>query len=202
MAKQGASVVFAVGAVGTPLPLSYQWQFNGANIYSATSNLLSLTNVQPANAGNYTVVVGNAGAAWTNASAGLRVLPALSYTSESNKMILTWSGPYTLQSATNVTGPYFDLSVAASPYTNLIGSEPRRYFRLRATLRGIVSPAVTTNGSFVINASGLAGYTYAVQASTNLVDWVTIQTNPVPFRFADPDAQLFRTRFYRTLLVP
>jgi hypothetical protein len=44
-------------------------------------------------------------------------------------VILTWS-PGTLQSATNVTGPYADIPSAASPYT-LPAFEQQRYFRVR-----------------------------------------------------------------------
>ncbi len=50
---------FSVMAVGAP-PLSYQWQRNGTNLIGKTSNILSLPNVQPANAGTYTVVITNA----------------------------------------------------------------------------------------------------------------------------------------------
>jgi len=44
--------------------------------------------------------------------------------------VLSWSGSYLLQSATNVSGPYGDLTNAASPYTNSL-SLPQEYFRLR-----------------------------------------------------------------------
>ena len=54
----GGTVVFTANASGAS-PLSYQWQFQGANINGATTNTLTLTNVQPANSGTYRVVVSN-----------------------------------------------------------------------------------------------------------------------------------------------
>src|SRR5581483_3373762 len=54
----GASATFSVVAAGDPT-LAYQWQFNGANLSGATGSALSLTNVQTANEGNYSVTVVN-----------------------------------------------------------------------------------------------------------------------------------------------
>ena len=54
----GANVSFQVAAAGTP-PFSYQWEFNGTNLAGATANTLTLTNVQPGQAGGYLVVVTN-----------------------------------------------------------------------------------------------------------------------------------------------
>jgi len=54
----GATATFAVAANGT-LPLSYQWRRNGAVIAGATGTTLTLTNVQAADAGSYTVTVTN-----------------------------------------------------------------------------------------------------------------------------------------------
>jgi len=54
----GQPATFAASVVG-PVPTSYQWQFEGANISNATNSVLTITNVTPANLGNYTIVVDN-----------------------------------------------------------------------------------------------------------------------------------------------
>ena len=45
-------------------------------------------------------------------------------------LVLQWGNGFILQSATNIGGPYQNVSGAASPYTNQF-SEPQRFFRLR-----------------------------------------------------------------------
>jgi hypothetical protein len=68
----GANVSFDVRAAGTR-PFSYQWQYNGADIPSATTPSLLLTNVQFAQAGKYSVVVTNIAGSVTSTNAVLKV---------------------------------------------------------------------------------------------------------------------------------
>src|SRR5208283_1671902 len=70
---EGANAGFSVTASGT-MPLSYQWQFNGAGVSGATGSSLTLSSVQPANGGSYTVVVTNVAGVVTSAVAVLTVL--------------------------------------------------------------------------------------------------------------------------------
>ncbi|MDB6066553.1 MAG: thrombospondin N-terminal-like domain protein, partial [Pedosphaera sp.] len=71
----GTNVTFSVVAVGSA-PLGYQWRLNGTNLIGATSSSLALTNVQPASAGNYSVVVSNSVNSVTSANALLTVTSA------------------------------------------------------------------------------------------------------------------------------
>ncbi|MGH8022945.1 MAG: fibronectin type III domain-containing protein [Limisphaerales bacterium] len=68
-----------------------------------------------------------------------------------------------------------------------------------AQAAGVLS-AVTglPTGQFGFAMSGVAGARYIVQASTDLVHWVTLQTNTAPFQFVDSNATKFARRFYRT----
>jgi Leucine-rich repeat (LRR) protein len=68
----GTTANFSVSATGTA-PLSYQWQFNGVNLDGANGSTLTLNNVQPGAAGNYTVVITNVGGTLTSAAASLTV---------------------------------------------------------------------------------------------------------------------------------
>jgi hypothetical protein len=58
--------------------------------------------------------------------------PTLSFTVYGSDLVLSWSGPYTLMTATNVAGPYLDVvPTATSPHTNSTSSSAQRYFGLR-----------------------------------------------------------------------
>src|SRR5438552_15922638 len=55
----GTNVTFTVLARGT-LPLSYQWRLNTTNLVGATNSALVISNVQPSNAGTYSLKITNA----------------------------------------------------------------------------------------------------------------------------------------------
>lgn len=62
----GLNTTLYAAAVG-PQPMFIQWQLNGTNIPGATNFTLSLTNVQPLDAGNYTLFASN-GVGWVMSS--------------------------------------------------------------------------------------------------------------------------------------
>lgn len=70
-ATQGGNAVFAPDVTGSLL--NYQWRFNGANLPGATSSDLILSNVQPAQAGSYSLVASNATAVLTSSVAALSI---------------------------------------------------------------------------------------------------------------------------------
>lgn len=55
-----------------------------------------------------------------------------------------------------------------------------------------------SGGHFGFTLSGATGAKYVVQASTDLIHWVALQTNTAPFQFVDSNAAGFSHRFYRT----
>jgi hypothetical protein len=70
----GSNATFSVAA-SSPVPLSYQWFFNGNPITSGGNGpTLTLNNVQSAQAGAYHVVISNAGGSISSASATLQVI--------------------------------------------------------------------------------------------------------------------------------
>jgi hypothetical protein len=81
----GSNAVFTAAASGTP-PLAYQWRTNSVNLVNGTvvsgvtSNVLTLTGITAANAGNYTVVVTNAYGSVTSSIATLTVVLPPSFT--------------------------------------------------------------------------------------------------------------------------
>jgi hypothetical protein len=81
----GSTVILAVTATGTE-PLSYQWQVDGTNllvdggqIEGATSNVLTISNVQLTNNGNYTVIVTNVAGSVISSNAVLTVALPLNF---------------------------------------------------------------------------------------------------------------------------
>jgi probable HAF family extracellular repeat protein len=79
----GSNVIFTIVANGSPSP-NYQWRFNGQNLAGQTAANLSLTNVQFANVGGYSVIVTNAYGSATSAVAQLTVFTNLVLT-QTNK---------------------------------------------------------------------------------------------------------------------
>lgn len=75
MVAPGENVIFRV-AVGATPPIHYQWRLNGATLPGQTNSTLTLSNVQAASGGNFSVVVFNDDDAVTSESALLLVQAA------------------------------------------------------------------------------------------------------------------------------
>ncbi len=69
---QGSTATLSATLTGSQL--NYQWRFNAANIPGATATTLVISNIQPASAGIYTLVVSNVTAAITSSVASVSVL--------------------------------------------------------------------------------------------------------------------------------
>jgi RHS repeat-associated protein len=104
----GSNATFTASATGTP-QLHYQWWFNGASLTGATRTSLTLTNVQLAQAGTYTVLVTNAFGSALSSNAVLAVgsaVPVVQITSPGNNQLFITSPTNILlvASATNSRG--------------------------------------------------------------------------------------------------
>jgi hypothetical protein len=115
------------------------------------------------------------------------------------------------KTATNVTinglttgTKYYFAAAAYDAASNISALSPE--------ISGVIGSTATTSpgraamtaphasaGQFSFTVSGTAGSQYVVQASTNLVNWVSLQTNTSPFNFVDANAHQFTRRFYRAL---
>jgi enediyne biosynthesis protein E4 len=71
--RVGSNVTFSVTTTGFG-PLTTQWRWNGTNIAAATSNVLTLTNVQIANEGSYSVIISDSYGSISSSNATLAAL--------------------------------------------------------------------------------------------------------------------------------
>jgi hypothetical protein len=100
------------------------------------------------------------------------------------------------------------LGIPDNPYTDNSGAFVATF--TISPLAQVPAPTIqpdgfTTNGVIRLLVSGFAERTYILQASTNLVDWISLSTNvPVatPFDVLDTGAPNFRDRFYRVIEQP
>ena len=103
-----------------------------------------------------------------------------------------YSGPLLITNSLTLTANAaevgFNTSVAA-----------RGVFTVSPPIR-FTSPGEFTNGNFQVQISASTNQTYILQGSTNLVDWVSIDTNSpavTPFYLLDPNATNFNQRYDR-----
>jgi len=106
----GQAAGFSVTASGSA-PFGYQWSFGTTNIANATNATLTLTNVQLAQEGFYSVLVTNIAGSTNSTIAVLAILlpPTITTTISGANLQLTWpvsSGTFQLQSADSVLGPW------------------------------------------------------------------------------------------------
>jgi uncharacterized repeat protein (TIGR03806 family) len=105
---------------------------------------------------------------------------------------LLYTGEFMLTSNATVTANAFETnyvnSIAASA---LFQVEPVQFLSENFS-----------NGVFQLQFLGVAGSNYVLQASTDLVNWIPLVTNPAPtgmLNFADPQSTNGTDRFYRVL---
>ncbi len=128
---------------GTLGPRYVTADFSGANpVVYVTSNDQTLDNdriikVVDTGSGSTGTAIASAGSGQTFRSIRFGPIPntvvprpVLSFSASGNSLVLSWPGSSTLQSATNATGTYTNISGAASPFTTNM-TDPQRFFRLK-----------------------------------------------------------------------
>lgn len=138
----GATASFTVGVTGEA-PFTYVWRKNGDVIPGATAATLTLTNVQPADAGSYTVTVSNSYDSTTSQAAVL-TLPAANQTLVVNESFndgnrSNYDPPASLEwwsssSASGLTVANGAMTQAATGSRHMIAHFPARTLALGETL--------------------------------------------------------------------
>jgi hypothetical protein len=129
----------------------------------------------------------------------VRALPGQAIVIEATTDFLTWT-----PIQTNLVTDLAQFSFTDSQSDAL----PQRFYRARVHSGQLPVPAIkTSSGSlgfrgtdFAFSVLGTPGQTVIIEASTNLQDWLPLQTNllsPTPLLITDSTATNFTYRFYR-----
>jgi hypothetical protein len=188
---------FGVTATST-LPVNYQWAFNGTNIVGATNSTLAISNVVPTNLGTYTVVASNLLGSVASSNASLSMYPII--VSPFAGVVTDWgytnilsvrawgSGPLGYQwfnngvailNATNPTLAFTNIQFTnAGLYTVVVSNALGSVTNIPEQV--VVNPAGVSLGLYPgVTISGVVGYNYIIQSTTNLANtnsWVTVDT--------------------------
>jgi hypothetical protein len=225
----GGEALFRVRAWGTT-PLSYQWQHNEVDLPGETDATLRLRSVSPSHEGIYRVVITNV-AGSTSVVAQLRVVapPVISLPPRGGLAVpggrfefhvaatgdppLMYQWYFQGEPILSGTGPTLILQPVQQSHAGLylvevqnpvgsVRSEPVR-------LEVVEPPSLealgwSEEGEFTVVLRGPPGRWYALEASTNLLDWTEmgrIQLSDTEAFFFDPTDSRTTPRYYRARLV-
>jgi hypothetical protein len=176
-AALGETVTLQVIAAASPPP-TYQWQRNGVAIAGATAATLTLANLQAAQAGTYTVVIGNSLGSVTSAAATLTIGAASNPARLVNLSILANLDPRevmtmgTVLGGAGTTGLKPLLARAAGPSLTQFAISsylPNPAMRLNYTSKGPTLVATNTGwgGSTVLSTTfaAVGAFSYTSAAS-------------------------------------
>jgi alpha-tubulin suppressor-like RCC1 family protein len=126
---EGAELHLSVH-VRSAVRVEYQWQFGRMNLPGASSPTLVIPSADRAQAGLYRVLVSSTDGSLYSREATVRIVaPPLEPSLDGNVLLLRWPGTGTLQTSTNVSGPFEDIPNAASPLRITLDA-PQRFYRL------------------------------------------------------------------------
>ncbi|MGA9453193.1 MAG: TIGR03790 family protein [Verrucomicrobiia bacterium] len=119
--------------------------------------------------------------------------------------------PYVIQASTDLVGwlPIFTNAMAG--LLNFIDFDstnyPARFYRMTWPVPDqppiLSAPGIVGNGAFQMHVDSVPGLPWAIQVSSNLIDWATVATNQSggAMDFVDTNAASYARRYYRACLV-
>ena len=119
--------------------------------------------------------------------------------------------PYVIQASTDLVGwlPIFTNSMAG--LLNFVDFDstnyPARFYRMTWPVPDqppiLSAPGIVGNGAFQMHVDSVPGLPWAIQVSSNLIDWATVATNQSggAMDFVDTNAASYARRYYRAWLV-
>jgi hypothetical protein len=180
--SSGGTEAFTVGVSGSG-PFTWQWLFNGANLWGATSSTLTLNNIQASEAGAYAVVVSAPSGSVTSSNAVLTVLPPSGGSTNQTTRPGITTQP---RSQTVVAGSTVFLSVLASGDAPLTYQWKRNGANLSdggdysgsASATLVIAETQTANaGSYTVTVSDSIGSVKSAAADLHVGASITVQTN-------------------------
>jgi plastocyanin len=156
----GSNVTFSVTAL-SPLPITYQWRLHDVDLPGQTAPTLTLTNVQFANDGLYTVVASDALRSVTSQPAALRILikPVIVQAPLSQSVVAGGSVTFSVEISGNPAPFLYQWRQGSTTLTNMVLLEKKAFFTLnivqpshggqyRVVITNAASPALTLNAAW------------------------------------------------------
>jgi hypothetical protein len=169
---------------------------NLTGISSGLANKSVMVTVKAASSNVQLITTPTISYLFPNSSGTLNFTPAVNGLGTSIISITVNNG----QKTNNLITRSFTVTVASQGSVTPKVSQPTNLASptAAATLAAVAPPS---HGQFALTVNGTTGYTYVVQASTDMVNWTSVQTNTAPFTFVDTNASQFKQRFYRSFYI-
>jgi hypothetical protein len=221
----GTSALLTAGSLGRGRA-SFQWQLNGLDIAGATNAALSIAFVNWTNAGIYRVIVSNTFGSLAGPPIILTVLRTpLKFDTSPAELRMSGDGlhlrllgasgvgPLVIYGSSNLLTwqPVFTNPAVIGPleFSDAgISNEPGRFYRATEGeapgplwIELVTTPSQVRNQRFPLRLTGLtADGPVVIYASSNLVDWQAVFTNPPtigPLQYLEGISTVQPQRFYR-----
>jgi len=221
----GNSLIFNVTSGGGQ---TFQWQKNGVNLAGATNGTLAIANAAAGDSGNYSVVITGASGSITSSVTPVAVLVSpnilsgpqnqsvlaganVSFTVVAGGSDLGFQWQFNAQNLDGETNASLALpavqaaqagqySVAVANPVGSVTSAASLAVTTPPVVMDIVASGMQTGQVFGLTVNLDPGFSYALEASTDLFQWQPVTTfggDGGLFDFVDPDSTNYLNRFYR-----
>ncbi|WP_150107424.1 immunoglobulin domain-containing protein [Pedosphaera parvula] len=200
----GSNATLSVTATGSPAP-TYQWWFAGTPIAAATNSSYAQASVQTNQAGSYWVVVSNSSGSMTSSIVSLSVnIPPTITTQPISQSVTIGSNATFSVTATGTAPSKYQWSFNGSPILDATGSsytvlsaQTNNAGSYSVVITNVAGSITSSNAQLTIKAlqpaqfqlisvlpdgrahliiTGQPGASYAIEGSSNLVDWLELMT--------------------------